>query len=89
MLSPVLMSLTFLLLSLNNIFKRIDKQTKDEFFLNTGIFLGLATLFYLPSLFFLPALMLSLLLFTASLFRRYILLLYGFMIPVVLSGHRD
>jgi len=82
LLSPVLMSLTFLLLSLNNIFKRIDKQTKDEFFLNTGIFLGLATLFYLPSLFFLPALMLSLLLFTASIFRRYMLLLYGFMIPV-------
>ncbi len=82
LLSPALLSITFLLLSLNYIFRRIDKQTKDEFFLNTGIYLGIATLFYLPSVLFAPAMMLSLLLFTASILRRYLLFLYGFLLPI-------
>lgn len=85
LLSPALLSLTFLLLSLNNVFRRIDKQTKDEFFLNTGIYLGIATLFYLPGVVFLPALILSLLFFTASILRRYLLLLYGFFLPIAIT----
>ena len=80
-LSPILMSLTLILLAINNIFKRIDNQTQDSFFLNTGIYLGLASLFYLPAVAFFLATVLSLLLFTGSLFRRYVLLLYGFGLP--------
>jgi len=83
--SPVLLSITFLLLALNNIFKRIDKTTRDELFLNTGIYLGLAALFYLPSSFFLLAFLISLLFFTASITRRYLLLIYGFLLPVLLT----
>jgi len=96
-LSPVLMSLTFILLAINNLFKRIDNQTQDSFFLNTGIYLGLACLFYLPMLGFFLATVLSLLLFTGSLFRRYMLLLYGFGLPWLFTwmyfywnnGHKD
>ena len=84
-LPPVLMSLTFILLAINNIFKRIDNQTKDEFFLNTGIYLGLATLFYLPCFLFLFSTFLSLLFFTGSIPRRYLLLVYGLYVPLVLT----
>jgi len=83
-LSPALMSLTFLLLAINNLFKRIDNKTSDEFFLNTGIFLGIAALFYLPSLLFFFSVVLSLAFFTGSILRRYLLLFYGAIIPIVI-----
>lgn len=83
-LSPLLISQTFILLAINNIFRRIDNKTHDQFFLNTGIFMGLAALFYLPAILVFLALILSLILFTGSILRRYMLLLYGFMLPVSL-----
>lgn len=83
-LSPILMSQTFILMAINNIFKRIDNKTKDQFFLNTGIFLGLAALFYLPSVVIFFSMLLSLLLFTGSIARRYLLMIYGFVLPISL-----
>lgn len=83
-LSPLLLSQTFILLAINNIFRRIDNKTHDQFFLNTGIFMGLASLFYLPAVLVFLALILSLILFTGSILRRYMLLVYGFMLPVSL-----
>lgn len=84
-LSPVLMSMTFLLLAINNLFKRMDNQTKDELFVYTGIYLGVATLFYLPSIFFLLVTLVSLVVFTGSLIRRMLLLLYGYGIVCLFS----
>lgn len=77
-LSPVLMSTTFMLLAINNIFKRIDNFTLDELFLNTGLYLGIAALFYFPSVLFLVSTMLSLRLFTSAIPRRLMLLAFGF-----------
>ena len=51
-LTPALMSMTFVLLAINNLIKRMDNKTRDELFLLTGIYLGVATLFYLPSFLF-------------------------------------
>ncbi|MEQ9426322.1 MAG: hypothetical protein RJQ09_17990 [Cyclobacteriaceae bacterium] len=77
-LSPALMSLTFVILSINNIFKRIDNFTRDELFLNTGLYLGIATLFYFPSIVFLISTILSLVLFTSAIPRRVLLTVFGF-----------
>ncbi|UXP34141.1 hypothetical protein N6H18_09310 [Reichenbachiella agarivorans] len=85
-LSPVLMSMTFILLALNNLFKRMDNQTQDELFIFTGVYLGIATLFYLPSIFYVVVTLLSLLLYTGSIFRRIALLIYGMLIVFVLAG---
>ncbi|WP_422360369.1 hypothetical protein [Reichenbachiella sp.] len=77
-LSPVLLSMTFVLLAMNNLFKRMDNQTKDELFIFTGVFLGIATLFYLPAFWFFVVTILSLVLYTGSILRRMMLLVYGF-----------
>jgi len=83
-LSPVLISLTFILLVLDNIYLRIENKLDDFTILKTGFFMGLAVLFYLPSIVFLLATIVSFALLTSLIFRRYILMLYGFLLPVLL-----
>lgn len=84
-LPPILFSITFILLAINNVFKRIDNTTQDEMFLNTGIYLGIAVLFYLPLVPFFFTTLLSLLLFTGSIPRRIALLLFGFSLLFALA----
>ncbi|MEM8893720.1 MAG: DUF6427 family protein [Bacteroidota bacterium] len=85
-LSPPSMGLTFVLLSINNIFKRIDNQTRDDLFLYTGISLGVASLFYLPYFIFFVIAVLSLVLFSGAILRRILLLIHGYFMVMVLSG---
>lgn len=75
-LSPQLMALTFVLLSLNQVFRRIDNQVTDELFVSTGLFLGLATFFYFPAVIFFAIFLLSFILFSSAVPRR--LLLFGY-----------
>ncbi len=83
-LSPLLMSMTFILLALNNIFRRIDNEVKDELFLYAGIYLGIASLFYLPAAGFFLIFLLSLLLFSSPALRRLLLFLYGSLLPYLI-----
>jgi hypothetical protein len=83
-LSPSLISLTFILLVLDNIYLRIENKLQDATILKTGIFMGLAVLFYLPSIFFLIATILSFALLTSLVLRRYLLFLYGFIFPFLI-----
>lgn len=83
-LSPQLLSLTFILLALNNIFRRIDNEARDELFLNAGLFLGIATLFYLPAILFFFSFLGSLLLFSSPIARRLLLFFYGLFLPIVI-----
>lgn len=77
-LSPIVLSMTFVLLAMNNLFKRMDNHTKDELFILTGVYLGLAMLFYLPSVCYFIGTVIALLLYTGSIARRMMLLFYGF-----------
>lgn len=81
-LSPVLMGLTFVLLALSNIFKRIDNFTRDDLFLNMGLYLGIATMFYLPFAIFFVLFIVSLLLYSSAILRRMILLAHGFLLVI-------
>lgn len=76
-LSPQLLSLTFVLLSLSHIFRRIDNVVTDELFLSSGIYLGIATFFYLPAAVFFLAFLLSFVLFSSAVLRRLLLFVYG------------
>lgn len=76
-LTPVLMALTFLLLMLQNIF-RLDEQAIDQAVFRTGVYLGIAVLFYLPSLLFLLLALPGLALFRTSSVRYLLMLVYGF-----------
>lgn len=86
-LTPVLMATTFLLLALNNIFRHIEVRVKrDERILNIGLFLGIAYLFHFPILLMGAAALLIFILFTGTVTRRYLMLLYGFLLPLLLMS---
>ena len=85
-LSPVLISLTWILLAMRNVFYRIESRSRDNRILGTGIYLGLAALCYLPSIIFLVSTFMAYLLFTNVSFRRYLLLLYGTAMPLLVAA---
>ena len=85
-LSPALMSCLFQLLVINGIFYHIASKGKDELFLNLGLALGLTALIYLPSLCYLPITIIALGLYSSVNVKKYLLLFFGFLFPVVLVG---
>jgi hypothetical protein len=84
-LSPQLLSSTFILLAMNNIFRRIDNQSSDELFLYAGLYLGIACLFYIPAIIFFLVFLLSLVLFSTAILRRILLYLYGLIVPFIVT----
>lgn len=86
-LSPVLMSMTFILLALNLLLQYIQRyQKSDDRALKIGIYLGVATLFYFPVFLYSIMIILSFVLFTGSSLRKNLLFIYGFVLPVVIVG---
>lgn len=85
-LSPQLMSLSFIILSLNQIFRRIDNVVKDDLFLYAGLFTGLATFIYLPAIVYFFAFLLSFVMFSSAVLRRLLLFVYGFSIVLLIIG---
>ena len=84
-LSPQLLGLTFVLISLNSLFRHLETRMKvDANLISIGIFSGLAALFYLPYILLTLAYILGLLLYTSTLVRRYFLLLYGVLFAFLL-----
>ncbi|WP_462254119.1 hypothetical protein [Ekhidna sp.] len=79
-LSPQLLSLTFILLALRNVLRRIDNQVTDELFLNSGIFIGVATMIYLPAVVFFLVFLVALILFSTAVLRRLALYLFSFLL---------
>jgi hypothetical protein len=84
-LSPVLLGLTFLLLAINSIFKRIDNDTSNELFLGTGLYMGFASLCYLPYFIYFVCLILALALLSSAIFRRILLVVQGYMLVLLMS----
>ncbi len=76
-LSPQLISMTFIIMALNHVFRRIDNVVTDELFLYSGFYLGLSLMCYLPSLIYFLIFLLSLVLFSSAVTRRIILFVYG------------
>jgi hypothetical protein len=84
-LSPQLLGLTFVLLSMNSLFSHIETRNKtDKNLLNSGLYLGIAALFYLPYFVLTFVLIVSLVFFTNTIRRRYLLLIYGVFVPFLL-----
>ena len=82
-LSPALMAMTFFLLSLNNLLNHVETRSKtDHNLINIGIYTGLAIAFYLPFIWMVLFHVLTLLFFTNTLKRRYLLMIYGLMVPI-------
>ena len=84
-LSPQLLGLTFVLLSLNSLFNHIETRSKtDGNLLNIGLYIGIASLFFIPYFIMVLVHILGLLVFTNTAIRRYLLLIYGIIIPFIL-----
>lgn len=81
--SPVLLSLTFLLLLVREIFT-LTENTNDQTLFTIGLYLGIATLFHLPSSIFLFWVSLGLGVFRSTSFRQHLLVLFGFVFPILL-----
>ena len=83
-LSPQLLGLTFILLSINSFFNHVETRNKtDGNLLNIGLFIGIAALFFLPYIFMIFVHIIGLLFFTNTIKRRYLLLIYGVGIPFI------
>lgn len=81
-LSPQLMSMTFILFALGSVLRRIDNQATDELFLNSGLFVGVATMIFLPSFLFFFVFLFSLMIFSSAIVRRLSLYLFGFVLVI-------
>jgi len=82
-LSPAMMALTLFLFSLNHLLNHVETRSKtDSNLINIGIYTGLAILFYLPFIWMALFHVLVLLFFTNTLARRYMLMIYGMLVPV-------
>lgn len=84
-LSPELMCTTFLLLAINQIFRRIDNIVTDELFLYSGIYVGVATFFFPPSAVFFLVLLFSFIGFSSAVARRVLLYVYGFTVVFLVN----
>lgn len=84
-LSPELMCTTFLLLAINQIFRRIDNVVTDELFLYSGIHVGVATFFFPPSAVFFLVLLFSFIGFSSAVARRILLYVYGFTVVFLVN----
>jgi len=85
-LSNELLGSGFLLLALNNIFQEIEfRNERDESIFNVGLCISLASLFAFSFIVYLFCAILILLLFTRSNLRKYLLLIFGFLLPHLLA----
>lgn len=81
-LSNELLGSGFLLLALNNLFQEIEfRHERDESIFNLGLCISLASLFSFAFIVYLPCAIVILLLFTRSTVRKYLLLVFGFLLP--------
>jgi len=84
-LSPELLGSGILLLALNNLFKEIEfRESRDESVFSLGLFIGLASLISFSFVVHLAGAITILIIFTRSPFRKYLLMVLGFLIPHVL-----
>lgn len=77
-LSPQLMSLTFVIVSMDHLIRKMDNEAGDELFVFPGFYLGVAALFYFPSVAFFVVFLLALILITRATVRRLFLFVFGF-----------
>ena len=83
-LSPVLLGLTFLLVALNGFFAQFSKDGTDSEPFGIGFYVGVATLFHIPFGWFAGFAFVGLLLLSAVRLRKFLLLVFGFALPIII-----
>lgn len=81
-LTSDLLAFGFILLALNNLFKEIEfRIQRDETIFNLGIFISLASLLCFSYTVYLPGVIIILSIFTRNTIRKYLLMVFGFLLP--------
>ena len=84
-LTPESMGLTFLVLALNFQFQHLEFRVKrDEKILGIGFYIGMSSMYFQAGVYYMIVSLLVMILFTKTLYRRYLLLLFGFFLPYLL-----
>lgn len=81
-LSPVMLGLVFVILSLSNLFKTYKKYSSERFLFNTGFYLGIAILFYTNYILLILPFFLSLVSIKAFKLREILQMLSGLVLVV-------
>lgn len=72
----------FMLLALNNLFKEIEfRVQREETIFNLGLYISLASLLNFSYAIYLPGIMIMLAIFTRNSLRKYLLMMFGFLLP--------
>ncbi|MFL5728277.1 MAG: hypothetical protein ACJ75J_02215 [Cytophagaceae bacterium] len=85
-LSPPLMGITFVIIALHYIFLQTRAGGNDENMFYTGLFIGIASLFYLPLFVFMIFAVFSFVLYVGEGLRKYLILFLGFLLPFFIVG---
>lgn len=85
-LSPPMLGMTFLILAMHFIFFQIRTSENDENIFYTGVLIAISSLFYFPFIVFILVAIISFLFFTGAVFRKYFLLITGFVFPFFVVG---
>lgn len=88
-LTPALVSSSLVILMFYRIFNAYKMDGISLNFLDAGILIAIASLFYFPAIFFFPALLIGMLLMRPFVWREWIFAFMGLFIPyaMVLSGY--
>jgi len=81
--SPALLASAFILISLNYLFYHIKYRGTEENIISTGFGIGIAGLIYTPYLWLYLFVLLVYLVYSNTLRRRYFLMTWGFLLPVI------
>jgi hypothetical protein len=79
-LSPHLMSLTFIILALDHLVRKMDKMSADELYLFPGIYLGIGALFYMPAIAVFMVFLIALIVISNTEMRRVFLFSFGWLL---------
>jgi len=82
-LSPQLMSLTWVVISMDHLIRRMDNEVGDELFLFPGFYLGIASMFYFPAAAFFIIFLLAHIIITQAQLRRIFLFAFAFVTAIM------
>jgi hypothetical protein len=85
-LSPPLMGVTFIIIALHYVFIQTRAAGNDENMFYTGLFIGIASLFYLPYFVFMIFSIFSFVLYVGPGLRKYLIMILGFLLPFLIVG---
>ncbi|HXA01995.1 MAG TPA: hypothetical protein VNW99_08405 [Cytophagaceae bacterium] len=85
-LSPPLMGATFVIIALHYVFLQTRAGGNDENMFYTGLFIGIASLFYLPYFVFMIFSIFSFVLYVGPGLRKYLIMILGFLLPFLIIG---